>query len=72
MRKEEINQFLDKLPIKIMTKKGKVSTIKNIIKLTDSSITFKDKFNNMFVIDLEDISTIEELDSSLEGGAIKC
>ena len=64
MRKEEIEQFLDKVPFKIITRKGTVMTCCDVIKLNDDSLTFRDKFNSTVITDLDGIDTIQSLNIS--------
>lgn len=61
MRKGDIEKFLDKLPFRIITKDKSFYTVKLIDKLTDSSITFRDKYDGLNIVDLEDISQIKEI-----------
>jgi len=64
MKKEDIETFLDKLPFRIITKDKTFYTVKTIDKLTDSSITFIDKFNGLNIVDLNDISQIKEINQN--------
>lgn len=64
MKKEDIESFLDKLPFRIITKDKSFYTVKVIRKLTDSSISFMDKFDGLNIVGLEDISQIKEINKN--------
>ena len=60
VKKEEVKEFLGKIPFLIITK-GTIMTVSEVIGLNDSSITFYDKFHNKTIVNIKDISTIQEL-----------
>jgi len=64
MKKEDIEFFLDKVPFKIILTKGTIITVKEVIKLDDYVLTFKDKFNNITTQQLINISTAQEINNS--------
>jgi len=64
MEKEDVEKFLDKLPFRIITKDKSFYIVKFIDKLTDSSITFRDKYDGLNIVDLNDISQIKEINQN--------
>jgi len=64
MKKEDIEFYLDKVPFKIILTKGTIITVKEVIKLDDYVLTFKDKFNNITTQQLINISTAQEINNS--------
>ena len=68
MRKEEMEQFKDKIPFKIISKKGSIATVRGIIRLNEETITFKDKFGGIQIIELEEIAQISEINQGDANG----
>ena len=66
MKKESVDMFTP--PFKVITKKGTFYTINSIRKLDDSSLSFYDKFGGLNTIDIDDISKIKQIHSSISGG----
>ena len=66
MKKEEIEQFSNKLPFRIITKDHSFYTIKFIDKITEESIIFRDKYNGLNIVCLNDISQVKEINAHSE------
>jgi|26BtaG_2_1085354.scaffolds.fasta_scaffold01033_13 hypothetical protein len=64
MKKEDIEGFKGREPFLIFTKYKSIYTVREVKKLTDSSVTFIDKFNGLNVIDLKDISEIKDISNN--------
>lgn len=66
MRKKEVSEFLNEVepPFRIVTKKGTVMTCRGVIELNDNTLTFRDMYNMTSKQELEDISTLQDMDTS--------
>lgn len=64
MKKEEVEYYLNKLPIKIRCEDRTVITVKSIIELLPNSISVIDRDNCKWTIDLSNITSIQELNST--------
>jgi len=59
MRKEEVQQF--QIPFKIISKKGSIATVRDLIRLNEETLTFRDKFGGTQIIALSEIATIQSM-----------